>query len=439
MMKKIAFICVLATMLMALGGPMPGGAAEVDVLINKLVEKGVLSQQDARQLLNEMQGESARQKQAVKEVATQAAQEAAKTTVKKEADTWAKVPKWVERINFKGDFRLRYQYQNQQQSDGSKTTRNRGRYRWRFGAVADVTKDKKWQVGFGLASGSGDPRSTNQTFTNDFETPDARIDYAYAQWHPIKQLKAIGGQMKNPIYFASKQDLTWDSDIRPQGLAVPLKFDFAKNGYVFINPAWFILSEFKSKEETATMAVVQAGVGWDVTEHFWFKFAPGAFINNDVKGNHFTYSSGTNTTDANGDLIYNYNSFTLDGEIGWQKLPYYISLVNFFGQFIRSDADDDNVGWLVGFRFGRQLKKLGDWQFRYSYRELARDAWLDFLPDSDFYGGKTNAKGHEVRFNLALHKHVVFAIDYYNTRKMKSTSGNDESENLLQVDLNFKF
>ncbi|MDZ7696099.1 MAG: putative porin [Deltaproteobacteria bacterium] len=157
MMKKMVFICVFAAVLMILGGPTPGLTAEVDVLINKLVEKGVLSPADARQLLDEMQDEGARQEQAVKDVATEAAQEAAKKTVKAEAKNWAKVPKWVDRIKFKGDFRLRYQYEDKTKAGGEKTNRNRGRFRWRFGAVADVTEDKKWQVGFGLASGSGDP------------------------------------------------------------------------------------------------------------------------------------------------------------------------------------------------------------------------------------------------------------------------------------------
>ena len=128
---------------------------EVDVLINKLVEKGLLTKEEATQLLNQMQKEEVRQETTIKETA----EKAAKETVQKEAKSsgWDKVPSWVNRIHFKGDFRLRYQYQNIDLDNGTGTDpdRNRGRYRWRFGAVADVTEDKKWQVGFGLCSGSG--------------------------------------------------------------------------------------------------------------------------------------------------------------------------------------------------------------------------------------------------------------------------------------------
>ena len=180
-MKKITIILYLMGTLLFNYGIVPAKAAEVDVLINKLVEKRLLTNEEATQLLKEMQKEGTRQETTVKETAEKVAKETAQKTVKKESESWAKLPKWVNRLHFKGDFRLRYQYQDKKLDDGTKTKRNRGRYRWRFGVVADVTQDRKVKVGFGLASGSGDPRSTNQTFTNGFETPDARIDYAYAQ------------------------------------------------------------------------------------------------------------------------------------------------------------------------------------------------------------------------------------------------------------------
>ncbi|HDZ23590.1 MAG TPA: hypothetical protein ENH70_03515 [Desulfobacteraceae bacterium] len=433
-MKKITLMVCLMGALLFNFGIVPSNAAEVDVLINKLVEKGILSQQEAGQLLKEMQKEGSRQ-----ETAEKVAKETAEKTVKKESQNWANIPKWVEKIQIKGDFRLRYQYQDKDLNDGTTFKRNRGRYRYRLYVKYPILDNLK--VGFSLASGTGDPRSTNQTFTNSFEVPKINLYTAYIQYRPIKQVKIIGGQFKNPVYFASKQDLTWDTDIRPQGIAAPIKGYFIpKKGYWFVTPAWYILNEFKGEEETTSMGILQAGIGWDVTDHFWFKFAPGYFYNMNVKGNDFKWSSGSNTRNADGNLIYEYNSFTLDGEFGWQKLPGYIKLVNVFAQFISSDADDDSKGWLAGIRFGRKIKKLWDWQFRYSYRYLEKDAWLDFLPDSDAYGGKTNAKGHEVRFNLGLNKDVVFAIDYYNMRKIDYAPGDtSEPENVLQVDMNFKF
>jgi len=113
-MKKITFFLCLMVALFLSVNVVPSHAAEVDVLINKLVEKGILSQQEAGLLLKEMQKEGARQDITVKETAEQVAKETAEKMVKKEAANgkWASVPEWVNRIHFKGDFRLRYQYQN---------------------------------------------------------------------------------------------------------------------------------------------------------------------------------------------------------------------------------------------------------------------------------------------------------------------------------------
>ena len=59
-MKKITLIVCLMGALLFHFGMIPSHASEVDVLINKLVEKGILSQQEAAQLLKEMQKEGAR-------------------------------------------------------------------------------------------------------------------------------------------------------------------------------------------------------------------------------------------------------------------------------------------------------------------------------------------------------------------------------------------
>jgi len=438
-MKRIAlFGCLIGALFFNLGMA-PSYAAEVDVLINKLVEKGLLSQQEAGQLLKEMQKEGARQETTVKETAEKVAKETAQKAVKEGSQTWAKVPKWVNRVSLKGDFRLRYQYEDKKADNGDTTNRNRGRYRWRLGAVVDVTEDKKWQVGFGLASGSGDPRSTNQTFTNDFETPDARLDFAYAQYQPFKEWKIIAGQFKNPIYMT--KDLMWDGDIRPQGVAAPFNFKVNDQFGFFVNPALFVLEEFKPSGEsdsTAWMFVLQPGVTINPTKATWIKLAGSWYSNTNVKGHTFKYSSHTNT-DAKTGLRYDYSSLGADGEVGL-KFNSYIQHAAAFGQFIKSDADNDNTGWLAGFKFGRSVKDLGDWELKYNYRHLEKDAVLDFLPDSDFYGGKTNAEGHEVELKFGLAKHVYLALDYYHAKKIDvATGGTDQPENLFQFDVNFKF
>jgi polyhydroxyalkanoate synthesis regulator phasin len=57
-MKKISLIVFIITSLLITFGITQSWAGEVDILVNKLVEKGILSHSEAQQLLNEMQKEA---------------------------------------------------------------------------------------------------------------------------------------------------------------------------------------------------------------------------------------------------------------------------------------------------------------------------------------------------------------------------------------------
>ena len=113
----------------------------------------------------------------------------------------------------------------------------------------------------------------------------------------------------------------------------------------------------------------------------------------------------------------------------------YIAL---FGDYIKNtDPGDDDDGYLFGILFGdKKVKRKNQWQFTYMFRRLERDAWPDIFPDSDFYDGETNAKGHEAIFTYGLNKNLSLALDYYNSENIRGT---DRDEDVVQVDMNFKF
>jgi len=140
-MKKLTI--VLAVLGLVFAGSMNdfAMAGEVDILINKLVEKGILNQSDAKQLIMEMQKESARQEDAVKRLASETATE----TVQKETKAVeSKIPKWVQNTTFKADFRLRYQHE--QRDDSGKPDRDRFRFRWRMDADSKINDE--WKAGW---------------------------------------------------------------------------------------------------------------------------------------------------------------------------------------------------------------------------------------------------------------------------------------------------
>ncbi len=334
----------------------------------------------------------------------------------------AKLPKWVESWAFKGDLRLRYQGQDREGS----TSRHRYRMRFRVGATADITDT--FSVGFRLASGSDDPRSTNQTFTDTFSTKQFNLDKAYVTWKPVKQFSLTGGKMGNPIWKTA--DLLWDGDITPEGVAAKVCF-----GPVFINAGWFFLEELSKDSNDPMMGFAQVGAQMD-SGPMDFAAAATGYVFKDIKEAPLDHSAGTNTTNDEGARIYEYNSVAGDAEIGF-SLSNGLRLAA-LGQVIYNfDPDNDEFGWLAGAKFGsKKIKKLGNWQVVYMYRYLEKDAWLDTFPDSDAFGGYTGVKGHEVILTTGLARNVTVAVDYY---YMKEINNTDIDEHTVFVDFVFKF
>jgi polyhydroxyalkanoate synthesis regulator phasin len=402
-------------------------SGEVDILINKLVEKGILNQSDAKQLIMEMQKEGARQDEAVKRVAS----ETATDTAKKEAKAVeSKIPKWVQNTTFKGDFRLRYQ--NEHRDDTGNPDRDRFRFRWRVGADSKI--NDQWKAGFRLASGSNDPRSTNQTFEDQFESKSVQIDRAYATYKPFGFASITGGKMSNPLW--EPKDLIWDTDITPEGVAIKGEHELFPKFKVFWTPAVFILDEFSGDSNDPWLLVLQPGIDWGLTDAVALKVAGSHYSYYNVTGNPFDEHDANTNTRVGGVLVEDYDALALFGEVG-VKLPMpvlpYLAL---FGEYIESDADDNETAWLAGFKFGhKKVNEFGQWQVVYNYRDIERDAIPDFLPDSDFRGGSTNGKGHEVEVVFGLAKHVTIGLDYYKNELNDKDGGEEEEEDLVQVDM----
>jgi len=116
----------------------------------------------------------------------------------------------------------------------------------------------------------------------------------------------------------------------------------------------------------------------------------------------------------------------------------YVETLSLFGQYVNSGADSNNKGVLYGFSFGdKSVKEAKDWQVKVNYRKLEKDAWADFMPDSDFYNGATDVKGMEYELTIGLAKNITLGLDYYNAKPILSNP--NRKENLLQADVVVKF
>ena len=153
---------------------------------------------------------------------------------------------WASRIKFKGDFRMRDENIEQQRvvvptaapripEVQDAADRNRARFRARFGFDATVTDTVK--ATFRLASGDGDPRSTNQTLTNIASAKDIWIDQAYTDWNFMNGGNLVLGKQPYP-FFRPGQSLFYDGDFNPEGAAVKLD-----RGMFFGSAYWWWLQE----------------------------------------------------------------------------------------------------------------------------------------------------------------------------------------------------
>jgi hypothetical protein len=113
--------------------------------------------------------------------------------------------------------------------------------------------------------------------------------------------------------------------------------------------------------------------------------------------------------------------------------------VSIFGNVIQNTvaSTSEDEGWLIGFKLNK-CKAPGSWDFRWNYRDLEADAVLGAFSDSDFIGGGTDGKGHELGLNYQLTKNVQAGLTYFVNERDRG-SGSDDDYRRLQADLQFKF
>jgi hypothetical protein len=336
---------------------------------------------------------------------------------------------WVEKFKFKGDFRYRYEYIDEE----DKSSRGRNRIRLRLGVHAKVNDT----VDFGAMFGTGgeDPVSTNQTLDSQASTKDIRLDQGYFTWKPASGVTIKGGKFKNPFYKPVKSELLWDADIRPEGMV--FQYD---NAQVFINAGFFPIEE-RSKEDDSFMFAGQAGYKAKIND-IKLTLGSGYFGYTEMEGRKstdFGYlkaedgDSFGNTLDDEGRFMTDYKEWEFFGDVtvkaGGMPIAFFVDYV------VNTAADDNDTGYTTGFKIGK-AKAPNTWDFRYQYKKVEADAVFGTFSDSDFIGGGTDGKGHEVNFGYQIAKGWKFAFSYF-----INTKGLDDGHdyNRMMLDLKFKF
>jgi polyhydroxyalkanoate synthesis regulator phasin len=419
-------------------------AGEMQVLVDKLVEKGILTAYEGQILMS------------------QAKEEAAKEMIETKKMI---VPSWTDKVKIKGDVRFRTQ-EEWGKGFGPAHQRIRQRVRARLGVEGKVNDQIK--AGILAVTGSADPRSTNQTLDN-LDSYDFRLDQYYINWTPALP-KEIGkgdlylGKFKNPISMSS---ILWDGDINPGGMGVKYsspKFELGEIPFsLYANGGMFWVREISTSQRDPLLWSIQGGFKADVvkdwgatadlsvayhdfahagTNQDWGRDARSATTNT-VWGGRYgnTYRYDFNLVD----ILFKYDS----KQIGNFHLGH-----GLFGDFIwNADAPKNNFAWHLGGYIGdKKVNDTGKWKLKGEYRSIMRDAVPDFLPDSDFMGfttqgrpsgGGTGGEGFVGSFKYGLMKNLVAGISYYYSQPISINKGltnsYDEPYNIVMFDIETKF
>jgi len=199
-------------------------AQSSDALLDKLVEKGILTTKEANELKEET--------------------DKGFTTA---YSVKSGMPDWVTALKFNGDFRGRVE--NFDSDNPAFINRTRFRYRARLGIIATMLDDFEVGLRFGsgdpaAGTGAGNPVSNNSTFQDNATKKFAYFDAAYARWTPVHgadwTFGTIIGKMDNPFQTSAME---FDPDYVPEGAAIQAGYRLSDAHELRLNSAAFVLDE----------------------------------------------------------------------------------------------------------------------------------------------------------------------------------------------------
>ncbi len=453
--------------LMALGlvGSFAATAAAQDsgALIDALVRKGVLKDQEAEQIRTQLSRDYAANTPAGK----------------------LNLSSSVKELKLSGDVRLRFQHDIQQvqgndlnaagTAPGTATSSHdsqRDRYRLRLRVNADYKLNDNFYAGFGLQTESKND-SGNQTMGDGtyHQNYNIYINKAFIGWTPVSGVNLIGGKQVNPFYTT---DMVWDADINPTGFVqrVDLHKILELGGFeASLVAGQFVVSDStteasKPGEGTRDAFTYQAQVqlGIPVGDVAKVTIAPGFYWTNGAKisgdgGGEYNSTKWSATGDNQLDGM---KILLVPGDVSF-KLGSLPAKFQWDFAYNRDGADrgrmyaanaaafvpssQDNMAYLAGFQVGENKKK-GDWSALVNYRQVGLSAVDPNINDSDWSLSYTNMAGYKAGFIYSLGDAATIGLTYITGDNLRKDLGGKpnygpgsgkNSVSVIQLDAVVKF
>ncbi len=417
-------------------------------LIDLLVKKGIVNDQEAEELKTEL----------------------VKSFVANSPAGKLNLSSGLSEFRISGDVRLRYEYRGGT-DDVTGDSIERGRFRYRVRPLITGKIGSDWFFGVRLENGAKG-RSSNVTIGDDNPAggPNAKtndginVGQVYIGYNATNEITIYGGRMPNPFVSTS---MVWDGDIAPEGLAEQYKkrfdqWDITATAAQFLYDAAGTQNQLSPKLNKKDQFLL----GWQLAAKY--NFSATDFLQ--VAPTFYNYINTNNNTalvtafggqfkSTNMAAINNLFIFNMPVEYNWAMNG---TTSRVFGDFSvnldasqraakwgRSDLSKEKYGYQVGYQYGK-AKLKGEWDAKVMYQSTGLFSLDTNTVDSDIFDSRTNMQGIVLGFNYQLNDSVTASFIYANgNRKNKSEiAANSENDigitklkdyRLFQADIVVKF
>ena len=431
MKRRMVEISVIVMLLMAVVG-VNAEEPELDPLLELLVEQGVITLEQALAVQVEYdRRRAAGQPSAVVPPPPDPAKEPAPPLmVEAPPPEETKDERWYDRIDFKGDLRLRGEFF---WVDGISSNDRRQRFRARIrpGIYTDITD---WmEVGLQVRSGDPlDPVSDNSSFDGGFALIPISISEVFAGFHLGKSLDLTLGKF-DPKKKWVVTDMQWDDDVTVEGAMEelsfgPLKVDFYQ--YVLeeekkTSDSYLLGGQMYGKFGSDGVGSFTVGAGYD--EWIRPQMVADLTLSGKLHGNRVT-----NLLDDNDQLISDFEIANAFATWSWsrnERWPVKFSVFGYLNTGAQGLGKEYDTGYFVRLQVG-DYKKKGQMMFRASRYYSEPDALFYVFSQSDTTMA-SDVDGYRFDLRLGYVKKSYFNFTWYHTKTVYSLFADMDR---LQVD-----
>lgn len=351
---------------------------------------------------------------------------------------------WIDKntnLTIYADVRLRYEvdWDSQTAAGDERDDRHRGRLRARLGFNYQMSDD--WSFGARVRTGdSRSQQSPHLTFVAD-DGPRDELDFVLDRYFvQFKQggLSGWGGRNVSP--FWQQNELFWDEDVTPTGLAGTYDQRLGEGTVSAVAGAFYLPDG-----------------GYDLNGQMLAGQARYALP---IKASQFTvagslnYMHGeegaNNLLNRNGERDYLIGVANAQWIVPLKKIPLTLG-ADLFNNFMDYDAedtdpfpandDDETLGYALSVYLG-QLKQRHDWLVGYTYAHIetfsvnasyAQDDWARF--GNSTQTSCSDIEGHEIRVGYVVSKNINILARLYLVEAITTR----QDGNRFRLDLNWKF